>query len=228
MAMTSRQRNLLVIGLVVTAWGSWILLSGDEPGVPGTSSAQRSSDRKSAAALTADKVPVVVSALGIPGPAETFERERNLFEYAQSPEELARIEAQRRLAAEEAQRRAQEAADAAARQAEAERLRLEQERERQRLLALEKVKQPVIPPKPVPPSFPYQYVGTIGPVDAPFAILTGPDKQYRYIRAGDTIDREFKLEYIAERRLDLSYTDPRFQDQFTQVQRLSDATPRSR
>lgn len=227
--MAVNRRVVLTGALIVAAaYAAWSMLSSEGGRAETAGTATRSQGRKAKAVATADKIPVVVSELAIPGPAETFERERSLFAFAQSPDELARIEAQKRLAAEEARKRAEEAAAEAARRAEEERQRREADAERARLAAIEAAKQPVIPPKPVPPSFPYQYVGTIGPVDAPFAILTGPDRAYRYVRAGEAIDRDFKLEYIAERRLDLSYTDPRFQDQFTQVQRLSDASTRSR
>jgi hypothetical protein len=225
MPKLTRGWTLALALIAVGAWAAWQLASGNEAAPePGTAAA-RTESRKGKDQVTAEKVPVVVSRLAEPGTGEVFARERNLFEFAQSPEELEAIEAQRRATAEAQRVATQRAAEAAAAKAEADRKAAEvaaAAREAQAKALREQLA--LNPPKPTPPSFPYLYVGTIGPVDNPFAILSAPDRTYRYVRAGEAIDRDFKLEYIAQRRLDLSYTDKQFQDQFTQVQRTTDAS----
>ena len=223
----TRNTKLVLVLLAVACWATWALWPGDEPLAGGTAAVaeDRASGRKGKDLVTAEKVPVVVSRLAEPGTGEVFVRERNLFEHAQSPEEVQAIEEQRRATVAAQKVLDQQRSEAVALQVQKDR-EAEDARRIARELAMKKAREADLlnPPKPIPPSFPYQYVGIIGPVENPFAVLSAPDRSYRYVRAGESIDAQFKLEYIAQQRLDLSYTDKQFQDQFTQVQRLSDAS----
>ena len=170
--------------------------------------------------IEASDVPVVVKSPWRARAGETFVRERSLFDYAQSPEEIARIEKERADAAEAARKAAAEEAaireemnkrqqEEAAKRAEAARL----EAERQARWLAEH------PPKPVPPTFSYEYIGVIGPKDDAYAILRGPDQKLTYAKAGDIVDRRFRIERVAKLVLDLTYTDPQFTGEIGQVQR---------
>ena len=221
----SRRRWLVIILVAAAGLAAAMRLTGGDAAPSVTPERTDKKTGKRAKPLTADDVPVVATLLGKGATGETFTRERNLFSYAKSPEALHAEEAERqRLAAEAAARakadaeRAAEAAKAAAeqqalaRKAEAERLEIERQNA-------------ILHPKPpVPPSFPYQYVGTIGPADDPYAILLGVDRQFRYAKAGDVVDRKFKVEYVGAVRLDLSYTEPQFADQFAQVSKYDAST----
>ncbi len=216
---------VLVLGWIVAR--TWLMPPELPAGAPGQDVAAGS--RGKAKVLVAEDVPVVVAGLARLRGGEVFERERSLFEFARSPEEIRAEEEARRQAEEEARRIAEEARAAAAkaaeelaRRAEEERKRQEEERKRQEeALRLN-------PPPPVPPSFQYQYLGVVGQMSDPLAILLGPDRKYRYVRAGEVIDDRFRLEFIGEVRLDLSYTDARFANVFTQVQRNQDSSTRTR
>lgn len=214
----TRRRWLLLALLAAAAIAAVMQLTG---GDAAPSAAPERVDKKTgkrAKPLTADDVPVVATLLGRGATGETFTRERNLFSYAKSPETLRAEEAERQRIAEAAAKRAQEDAEraAVAAAAAAEEAALARKRDAERLE--EQRRYDLLHPKPpVPPSFPYQYVGTIGPADDPYAILLGVDRQFRYAKAGEVVDKKFKVEYVGAVRLDLSYTEPQFADQFAQV-----------
>lgn len=175
-----------------------------------------------AATDPAADVPVIAHLAFRPRLNETFERERSLFAYAKSPATLA---AERR-AAEEAAEAARKAAE------ERERLRKEQEeRDREaRKIADAKAAEAAArqaqwlkdnPPKPVPPDFPYEFVGIIGPADRPLAILEDRAHALVYAGSGDVVDNAFRLERVGRKALDFSYVNETFKDQFKRVQLVS-------
>ena len=143
--------------------------------------------------IEAADIPVIVKAVAKPAPGETFDRVRSLFDYAQSPDELAQIkvaqdlmEAQRKEAQAKAEQAAKEAAErgrVAATEAAARAEEQQKADEEYRRLH---------PPKPVPPRFAYDYIGVVGPMKDPFAILRGPDQKLNYARSGDVIDKQFR------------------------------------
>lgn len=177
-------------------------------------------------AVTAEDVPVV-SWLHVAEMAdEEYERDRNLFNYAKSP---AQIAAERREAEQERIRREQEAARRHAR--EEERLRREAQQaelERQRAAAQAaseaeqavEPREPATPPKPDPPTFPYRYVGIIGPRDDSYAILQDEEEGFSYARAGEVVNGSFMVERVGRLNLDLSFTDEIFAGEIRQVPRL--------
>lgn len=176
--------------------------------------------------LAAEDIPVVLTALARAREDETFLRERSLFAYAQSPEEVAAIE------------EARKAAELKRAQDEAERLRIlkeQQEKQAEEARRLAELKaeedrkraQYLIdnPPKPVPPRFAFEYIGIIGPKNDAYAILRAPDQKLSYAKAGDVVESKFRIERVAKFVLDLTYTEAQFAGEIGQVQRLLEGTP---
>ena len=174
------------------------------------------------AADIASTIPVVAALAFKPKVHETFERERSLFAYAKSP---ATLEMERQTA-EAAARAAAEAAKVA------EEARIERDRvaaiaraEADKKAAIEREKQAAYlrdhPPPPIPPDFPYEFVGLVGPKDAPFAILVDRSKSLVYVQAGEEVAGSFKIDRVGRKTIDLSYLDPRFEGQFKRVQLVS-------
>ena len=176
--------------------------------------------------LGAEDIPVVLIALARAREGETFVRERSLFDYAQSPEEVAAIE------------EARKAAELKRAEAEAERLTiLKEHNERKaiedaRLAKLEaeaaEVKRKYLeehPPKPVPPRFAFDYIGVIGPRDDAYAILRASDQKLSYAKAGDVVGAKFRIERVAKYVLDLTYTEDQFAGEIGQVQRTFESAP---
>lgn len=201
-------------------------------------------DRRGArgTAITAEDVPVLAW-LHEDGASVEAERDRDLFEYAKSPEEIEaeRLAAEaRRREAEEARRRA---AEEARRRAEEEARRRAAEAEKRRLATL-RARQPeepppqrTEPPPPEPPTFTYEYVGIIGPHGDPHAILLADDPEdddFHYAKAGDVIDGAFRVQRVGRLKMDLSYVDPTFAGDVTEVPRtfaagsVDGAAPRGR
>ena len=204
----------------------WASRSGGDAATPGPAAASAGSEQaasksaKSARAIQVSDIPVVIDTASRPYPGEVFARERSLFAYAQSPEELSAIEESRRLLAEK------QALEAEERRIRDEELRVQREKdaalqaerdaaarvEREAYLALH-------PPKPVAPLFPYAYVGIVGPKGDAHAILRGGGSKLSYARAGDIIDSKFRVERVAKFVLDLTYTDPQFAGEISQIER---------
>jgi hypothetical protein len=225
---------LAVILLGVAAVGLWRAWTsgpetpaarrGGSAGVDDAAAASRSG--KKTRKMAADDIPVVLTALARAREDETFVRERSLFDYAQSPEEVAAIE------------EARKAAELKRAQDEAERLRVLQEHqakqaeEAKRLAELKaeedrKRAQYLIdnPPKPVPPRFAFEYIGVIGPKDDAYAILRGSDQKLSYAKAGDVVATAFRIERVAKFVLDLTYTEAQFAGEIGQVQRTFAGAP---
>jgi hypothetical protein len=176
----------------------------------------------SAAAFAAADVPLVLVVRPEPLPGETLDRGRiNLFSYEQSPEEKAEVARQQAEAAEKARIAAEAAAKARAEQAERDRIAREEAEKRRREKEAWDLAHPPPPPPPVPPEFRYQFIGVIGPMDAPLAIITDGGEGWRYVKVGDVIDGKFRVEGVGRHALslDLSYVDPKFANEILQVPR---------
>ncbi len=157
-----------------------------------------------------------------PEAEEAYERQRNLFEFSQSPEavaaERARKEAERRAEIERAEREARLARE---RQAEA---------ARRALLPPEPPPPPPPPPPPQPPAFRYTYVAYIAQLQGNEEYLAAMQKKEgkpttAIVRVGDVLDNQFVVKKIDIDQVVVSYTDPRFSDQ-TQSVRLIPAAPK--
>ncbi len=133
-----------------------------------------------------------------------YEHRRNLFEYAPSPEELAR-----RLKQEEDRQK----------RIEAERNRPKPPPRVQRRQA--KVDRP--PPAATPPAFSYSYIGRMGPVGHPekqIAVLTktGKSDGETYLaQVGEVLDEKFVIRGFDLDELTIGYTDPRFSERTQKI-----------
>jgi len=221
----------LVLALLWFAWTK--LASSTDPGSSGavaeTGEARTRAKGKGKGLTSPDDVPDVVGNLAHQRPGEVFTRERSLFDFAKSPEIIAQEEKAKQDALDAALL-AQKVAEARA-AAERERLRIQAEADALRRAEL--VRQQALQPKPppTPPPFPHQYIGSIGPTEAPFAILYGTvDRKYTYAKEGDVVDDKFRIEHVGWVRLDISYIDPQFAGTFANVDRtrdsVADAQPR--
>ena len=63
---------------------------------------------------------------------------------------------------------------------------------------------PPQPAAPVPPTFPYKYIGTFGRPDNPIATFSG-NGQLVNVRAGETIDGQFILRNIGIESVEIGY-----------------------
>lgn len=63
---------------------------------------------------------------------------------------------------------------------------------------------PAEPVKPMPPQFPYHYIGTFGTADNPIATFSGKD-QIVNVRIGETIDGKFILRHIGIESAEIGY-----------------------
>lgn len=148
-----------------------------------------------------------------------YDRQRNLFEYGQSPEALA----------------AERAREEAARRAELERKEREAQMAKQREVeaarrALEPPRPPPPPPPPQPPSFRYTYVAYIAQLSGAQEYLAALQKREgktttAVVKVGDVLDDQFVVQKIDFDQVVVSYTDPRFKDQ-TQSVRLIPTPPK--
>lgn len=148
-----------------------------------------------------------------------YDRQRNLFEYGQSPEALA----------------AERAREEAARRAEIERQEREVQMAKQREVeaarrSLEPPRPPPPPPPPQPPPFRYTYVAYIAQLSGAQEYLAALQKREgktttAVVKVGDVIDEQFVVKKIDFDQVVVSYTDPRFKDQ-TQSVRLIPTPPK--
>ncbi len=139
---------------------------------------------------------------------------RNLFDYGRivppppSAEELARrarLAEEARLLAEEERKRREE---------EQERLRLEA-LERQKKLAAERRNAPKLlpePAKPVPPNFPYRFIGVLGESESKIAIFLDAD-DFLLAKEGEDVKEDFRIVRIGYDTLQIGYTDPQFKEE---------------
>lgn len=163
-----------------------------------------SSEGAIAAAVAAKEIevsgltPVIDVTLEKPHDVKIRPHSRNLFNYAKSPGE---IHAERE--AEEERRRAEAAA------AERARLQAEAEAEARRKQA-EFIAQN--PPPPVAPPINFRFIGKMGDVRAPIAILeeASPGGEKYVVREGETILDKYKIIKIDFDSVTIGYVDPKF------------------
>ncbi|HKO55500.1 MAG TPA: hypothetical protein VJ276_06440, partial [Thermoanaerobaculia bacterium] len=63
---------------------------------------------------------------------------------------------------------------------------------------------PPPPPKPVPPDFPYKYIGTFGSAQNPIATFSG-NEEIINARVGDVIQNRFVLRNIGIESVEISF-----------------------
>lgn len=224
--MSEQVKTLVAAIALIVAVALWNSRGGgsdsaDASSTPaGGKTASAGKTAKGAKTIEANDIPVVIESEAKPYPGEEFVRERTLFDYAQSPEELAAIEEARRLLAE---KQAIEAEERRIRDEEMRVLREAEAKERAEREAKERAEREAYlaanPPKPVPPHFPYEYIGIIGPKADAHAILRGSGNKLSYARAGDVVDSRFRVERVAKFVLDLTYTELQFAGEISQVER---------
>ena len=222
-AEAQRRQLLLLIALVVAVaalgWNYRASLFGTGGAAEERTAADNVAplDKKLASMLEIPSIP-----LERPQADEAYDRQRNLFEYSQSPEaaaaERARKDAERRAEIERAEREARLARE---RQAEA---------ARRALLPPEPPPPPPPPPPPQPPAFRYTYVAYIAQLQGAEEYLAALQKKEgkpttAIVKVGDVLDNQFVVKKIDIDQVVVSYTDPRFSDQ-TQSVRLIPAPPK--
>ncbi len=130
------------------------------------------------------------------GLAEPYsEGGRDLFKYAKRPPTAEELEAERlrRLAEEEARRRALEAS----------RLAREKKHNKERT---------AVPPRPTgprPPRISFKYIGYLGPKDDRIAVFE-QGEELLLARIGETVQDDFRVQEIEYESVVIGYTDPRF------------------
>jgi hypothetical protein len=220
----AQRRQLMLAGLLVVAvaalgWNYRATLFGAAGEEAGRAAADKVAplDKQLASMLEIPSIP-----LERPEAEEAYDRQRNLFEYSQSPEaiaaERARKEAERRAEIERAEREARLARE---RQAEA---------ARRALLPPEPPPPPPPPPPPQAPAFRYTYVAYIAQLEGSEEYLAALQKKEgkpttAIVKVGDVLDSQFVVKKIDIDQVVVSYTDPRFSDQ-TQSVRLIPAPPK--
>ena len=217
----AQRRQLMLAGLLVVAvaalgWNYRTTLFGAGGEEAGRAAADKVAplDKQLASMLEIPAIP-----LERPEAEEAYDRQRNLFEYSQSPEavaaERARKEAEHRAEVERVEREARLARE---RQAEAARR------------ALLPPQPPPPPPPPQPPAFRYTYVAYIAQLQENEEYLAALQKKEgktttAIVKVGDVLDNQFVVKKIDIDQVVVSYTDPRFSDQ-TQSVRLIPAPPK--
>ena len=222
-AEAQRRQFLLLIFLVVAVaalgWNYRASLFGAGGAAEGRTATDNVAplDKRLASMLEIPSIP-----LERPQADEAYDRQRNLFEFSQSPEavaaERARQEAERRAEVERAEREARLARE---RQAEA---------ARRALLPPEPPPPPPPPPPPQPPAFRYTYVAYIAQLQGAEEYLAALQRKEgkpttAIVKVGDVLDNQFVVKKIDIDQVVVSYTDPRFSDQ-TQSVRLIPAPPK--
>lgn len=119
---------------------------------------------------------------------------RNLFNYAESPSEIAEKFRQQR----EAERLAKEAA---------ERRRIQMEDEA-RASAARAERERIDPPPPPPPPINFRFIGKMGEQRAPIAILADPSSGDVFTaREGEVVAEKFRIKKIEFDSVTIGYTD---------------------
>lgn len=119
---------------------------------------------------------------------------RNLFNYSKSPDEVAdEIRRQK-----EAERLAKEAAE-----------RRRQQQEAEARAAIDRAKQLAInPPPPEPPMIPFRFIGKMGELKHPLAVLADAGSGEIYtVKEGEIIQDKFKVKKIELDAVTIGYTD---------------------
>ncbi|MCU0231106.1 MAG: hypothetical protein MUC67_06975 [Acidobacteria bacterium] len=220
----AQRRQLLLAGLLLVAvaglgWNYRATIFGSGSAAAGREAADRVAplDKQLASMVEIPSIP-----LDRPGAEEAYDRQRNLFEFSQSPEsiaaERARKEAERRAEVERAEREARMARE---RQAEA---------ARRALLPPEPPPPPPPPPPPQAPAFRYTYVAYIAQLQGAEEFIAVLQKREgktttEYVKVGDVLDKQFVVKKADIDQVVVGFTDPRFSDQ-TQSVRLIPAPPK--
>ena len=147
--------------------------------------------------------------------------QRNIFRFGNlpppppSPEEVARIEA-----AKQAAEQARQAA-----------IQAELDRQKQAAEEAERVKNlppidpatglpvgvvPPPPPKPMPPAITLRYSGFLGAEQDKMAVLYSGDDML-LVRAGDVVEKQFRVLDIGYDWVKIGYVDPQFADQYQKL-----------
>ena len=147
--------------------------------------------------------------------------QRNIFRYGNipppppSPEELARIEAAKKAAEEARQAAIQAALDAQKKQAEA----VEAAKNQPPIdpaTGLPVGVDPPPPPKPMPPAITLRYSGYLGSEQNKMAVLFNGEDML-LARAGDVVEKQFKVIDIGYDWVKIGYVDPQFADQYQKL-----------
>ncbi len=213
MSLKGHMREI-VLGVILVAVLVYLFL----PSVPQAGDPSEDGQGSQAVTGTAASIlngPDVDLALLTQQPGDYDGGGRNLFDYGHivppppTAEELARrarLAEEARLAAEEERRRREE---------EQEALRLAA-LERQRKLEEERRNAPKPPPreppKPVPPDFPYRFIGVLGESKSKIAIFLD-DKDFLLAKEGEDVKEDFRIVRIGYDTLQIGYTDPQFKEE---------------
>jgi len=145
--------------------------------------------------VTPDQLPKVTEVtLVVNREAAIRPHSRNLFNYAESPTEIAEKLRQQR----EAEKLAKEAA---------ERRRLQMEEEAKAAAVRAEVER-VNPPPPPPPQFTLRFIGKMGDPHAPIAILADPASGDVFtVKEGEVVLEKFRLKKIDGETIIIGFTD---------------------
>jgi hypothetical protein len=145
--------------------------------------------------VTSEQLPKLVEVkLEMNSGSEIRPHSRNLFNYAESPAEIAEKLRQQR----EAERLAKEAA---------ERRRLQMEEEAKAAAARAEAER-VNPPPPPPPTISFRFIGKMGDARAPIAILADPASGDVFTaKEGEVVMEKFKVKKIEFDSVTIGYTD---------------------
>jgi hypothetical protein len=179
---------VLVIGAVVTLYIQVQRGAFSEGGIATTAHTQMKE-------ITPDQLPKITEVSLVMNTGSTIRpHSRNLFNYAESPTEVAEKLRQQREAeklAKEAQERRRIQMEE---QAKADAVRVESER--------------VNPPPPPPPPITLRFIGKMGDARAPIAILADPQSGEVYTaRAGEIIMEKFRIKKVEFESVEIGYTD---------------------
>ena len=210
MSLKGRMREIVLGVILVAALFYLFLPSAPQAGDPSEDDQGRQAVTGTAASIL--NGPDVDLALLTQQPGDYDGGGRNLFDYGRiappppSAEELAR----RARLAEEARLRAEE--ERKRREEEQEALRLAA-RERQKKLAEGRRNAPKPePPKPVPPNFPYKFIGLLGESESKIAIFLD-NKDFLLAKEGEDVKEDFRIMRIGYDTLQIGYTDPQFKEE---------------
>ena len=176
---------------------------------------------KAMAKITAVKVPAVLLDRLNDDKTPYDPTQRNIFRYGNipppppSPEEVARIEAAKKAAEEARQAAIQAALDAQKKAAEAAEAAKNQP-PIDPATGLPVGVPPPPPPKPMPPAITLRYSGYLGSDRDKMAVLySGEDMLLA--RAGDVVEKQFKVLDIGYDWVKIGYVDPQFADQYQKL-----------
>ena len=187
--ISTREAVLAVILVSAMIWAYWYLTGRAMDG------SADSAAEDGAGAFQAENTPRVRIDL-LAGLAEPYNQGgRDLFKYAKRPPTAEELEAERlrRLAEEEARRKALEAS------------RLAREKKQNKA-------RPATPTRttgPRPPRISFTYIGNFGPQDDRIAVFEQGEEVF-VARIGETVQDDFRVQEIEYETVVIGYTDPRF------------------